>query len=1315
MAPVVKNRYTAVGVTTANPTVAVTTSVAAGDVLLLFTFAASGATVPTAVSGCGATWAKVPNTLTTVTTTSLSEVWIGTGATSTGTVTATATADTNGRTLNLYHVSGTTGIVRGAVTMPTTSGSSPVMNADGNQIVFGNVWTRNSDGGMSGLTPSTGWVTEAVQTPLAGRYIGSAYRIPTSKAAHSFTASTAAGVSTFVQEVVLGTAADTYVLDWSDTSVGSTIDYTNANGRVALDSSIPAAPATNSLTWVPSLTANDNIYFELPITLSEAGAVYFHRRTSSENNFDFLRFYVDGVQQATWSGETPWAQSTFPLTAGAHTLRWAFTHDGGGVAGSNTAWLALLTVTGVATVPPRAISTKTTKLYDFEDGNVPSILSTSSWTNSTSGPISGTRSMRTPAVTAGSGVYDLTIDTASLTENGVIGFDFKRDSEAADLAMFRLGSTEIWRTLGPGETTNIRRIFAGGSPSLTIRYQKDASIDSGADAVWIDNLSVPYMVSAGPSPISSQFSGSGVLTTAWSNYVNLSSAFSGSGTLATALSNYKRIGSGFSGAGALSTVLTGYKRINSAFSGSGALSTVLAGQVHIAASFSGSGILSTTVSEPVGDTGGTDPIPPALPPLPVPLYLGQLASVSINTAAVPLNPAEGSGSAPSVNATYKKGSDPEFMLGETNTITNGAIGTYEGEVVKLGLSKSSAIASISMTTPLTLLNTEMHLFPFIDGVPGTWTAARAIDYWTQQCGLFYDKVPGQCIAYASGFGHTDSFGASTTARFYEKRTGGSTTTQVLNGRSVKTFGSAVTGKTALHEVKDGSVGVSVPEDHKLVFSIGMGLNGSGRTGSASWTFLDYADRQYTVSLQATSSGAVAAKLDGSTIATASVPAGETYRLTLSLEKLTSTTLAAKLTVHTDDLAGAGSLLHNGTVYTVASPMSSVLKLTSFNHTSSDGSGSQMTRWGTYLTVADTHPMELPAVQKALFETGKDFGFVAGFEGNVWNLLNEFCSIARLDVQYLGAQLRVPRRSTALAMPGGNFGSFIVDRERREKYKQVAVVNKQSKAVSTDDAVLWRADSVYQVAAREVFETTVQTGHSILSLVQPVAVNGIMPFPYKEGAGQYVVTGADGYIVAPGWWNDNGGKVEVSLTGKEGEIAIKITAPGEDTVRAPYRISEGAADRPALYISGSGILNDPVEVHIATGAKNAREGFDNVFESPFIAGTRETYDAAMAMASLYSASVAEVSFELPNDFEKPTGFGQFPPGTIFTDNDRNYRISDTSQSLSKVSGNAVEHTTIGAYVASYPPGATIADEKARHAGRTIRQFNIKPLRGTSETA
>jgi hypothetical protein len=306
---------------------------------------------------------------------------------------------------------------------------------------------------------------------------------------------------------------------------------------------------------------------------------------------------------------------------------------------------------------------------------------------------------------------------------------------------------------------------------------------------------------------------------------------------------------------------------------------------------------------------------------------------------------------------------------------------------------------------------------------------------------------------------------------------------------------------------------------------------------------------------------------------------------------------------------------------------------------------------------------------------------------------------------------VEPRSSAVISSGLKFSRLEKDSARREKYKQVAVVNRQSKAAADGTAVLWRADSVYQLNTREVFETTVQTEHSLLAVTNPVPVPGISPYPYTAGTGQYVVTGADGYIIAPQWWLDHGGKVEVFLTEKEGEIRLKLTAPEVDSVRAPYRISEGAADRPALYVSGSGIINDPKELHIATGATKAREGFDRVFTSPFIAGAQEAYDVASKMAREYSTAMSDVSCEVPTDFNTPSAFGQYPAGKVFTDNDRNYRLQEVTQTHSRVSAQAVPHTTIAAYTASYPAGSTIADEKVRHRGRTIREFNIKPLRSS----
>lgn len=70
-----------------------------------------------------------------------------------------------------------------------------------------------------------------------------------------------------------------------------------------------------------------------------AGIVSFARRVSSEGGYDFLKFYIDGVEQGSWSGEVPWGVVSYAITAGNHTVKWEYSKDSGATGGSDTAWI----------------------------------------------------------------------------------------------------------------------------------------------------------------------------------------------------------------------------------------------------------------------------------------------------------------------------------------------------------------------------------------------------------------------------------------------------------------------------------------------------------------------------------------------------------------------------------------------------------------------------------------------------------------------------------------------------------------------------------------------------------------------------------------------------------------------------------------------------------------------------------------------------------------------------------------------------------------------------------------------------------------
>lgn len=826
------------------------------------------------------------------------------------------------------------------------------------------------------------------------------------------------------------------------------------------------------------------------------------------------------------------------------------------------------------------------------------------------------------------------------------------------------------------ELKNYQRINAPftGEGSLTAALHRYITAGLSGEGTLTAELIV------GATTIDADFTGEGSLTAAL--HRNISALLSGTGSLTASLTDYQVIDALLTGTGTLTATLTvSTETISANFGAAGYLSATLAYAVPIAVKLSGEGVLLAEL---------------VYTPRPIPMelrHLGKLSTYTVTTSAVPSNPAEGSGGTPSINATYIAGVDPEYALGTEHTLEASRAGDYTGEIVAVGVAANSDRVSISMNTLLTLLNAERRVFPYIANASSVDVPAQAVDYMTQACGVLMDAVPGNVVMYASGYGHANGY---LQGHEDDRYTSTAKTFAKVSGRYVQSL-------NGTHVLRQSPAPEELPaftltKLQRLVFSTGFILSGSGLTGKVTWNTEDVYGN-YVVSLEANSAGTITAKLGSLTLGSFAGASGN-VRVTLSIVKTSATTVAAKLTVHDS----VGVLVHDGALAVFSYKLPRSLSLTNVTFT-----GTGMHVYGTYLTVADRHPMTLPAVQKVLGATRRATSFVSGFQDNVWSALNEYASIARMDVRFIEGQLIFEPRITALShnVP---LSTLEISSSRRDKYRRVGIMNQQSKPVNDGTAILWRADSVHQVATREVYETTVSTKHSILDVRNPVCVDGITPFPYKGGAGQYVVTGADGYIVSPAWWNDNGGKIEVSLTDQPGELALKITAPDADApTRSPYRISEGAGDRPALYICGSGVINDPIQLEIATGATNAKAGFDRVLDSPFVCDNLTVYETAGSMARAYSASVAEVSISEPNDFEAESKFGKYPAGSKFTNGERNFRVISATQNPANTSMEAEPFTTIGELVASFPAGSTIGDMKARYKNRTIREFNIKPLK------
>ena len=74
---------------------------------------------------------------------------------------------------------------------------------------------------------------------------------------------------------------------------------------------------------VASVTSNLSVTVNIPYE----GVMSFYGKISSEANWDYGYFYIDGVEQDSYTGTSAWVLHTFDITPGTHTFKWSYQKD----------------------------------------------------------------------------------------------------------------------------------------------------------------------------------------------------------------------------------------------------------------------------------------------------------------------------------------------------------------------------------------------------------------------------------------------------------------------------------------------------------------------------------------------------------------------------------------------------------------------------------------------------------------------------------------------------------------------------------------------------------------------------------------------------------------------------------------------------------------------------------------------------------------------------------------------------------------------------------------------------------------------------
>lgn len=91
--------------------------------------------------------------------------------------------------------------------------------------------------------------------------------------------------------------------------------------------------------------AKTEIFFDFPVPVGKIGTVEVDYAVDSEADYDYLRFYLNGVKHAEFSGLNIQGTISIPLSVGDNTLKISYEKDGGENTGADSAWISEIRLT----------------------------------------------------------------------------------------------------------------------------------------------------------------------------------------------------------------------------------------------------------------------------------------------------------------------------------------------------------------------------------------------------------------------------------------------------------------------------------------------------------------------------------------------------------------------------------------------------------------------------------------------------------------------------------------------------------------------------------------------------------------------------------------------------------------------------------------------------------------------------------------------------------------------------------------------------------------------------------------------------------
>ncbi len=87
------------------------------------------------------------------------------------------------------------------------------------------------------------------------------------------------------------------------------------------------------------ITDNQSSAMFVVYNVTQDSPISFAYKVSSEDSYDFLKFFIDGTVAGEWSGEEDWAMASYDVSVGTHIFRWVYVKDAYVSNGEDAAWV----------------------------------------------------------------------------------------------------------------------------------------------------------------------------------------------------------------------------------------------------------------------------------------------------------------------------------------------------------------------------------------------------------------------------------------------------------------------------------------------------------------------------------------------------------------------------------------------------------------------------------------------------------------------------------------------------------------------------------------------------------------------------------------------------------------------------------------------------------------------------------------------------------------------------------------------------------------------------------------------------------------